>query len=440
MAATLRARPLRDDTPEDEPHPLSGGRSASSRGGMWIPLRGDSPRSEGRYPRNVIRRELLADAGIAAGVFALSLVIFAAGGAGGSETDSRSLDALGIALAAVAAFPLVARRGAPLAVFALTATASVVLTGLDYPPGPPLGPTAALFFLALDPAATRARPQLTAATVVGFLALHVTAAGIAQDKFPVVPLLFGALVWGGAWVIGDRVRQRRTRIAELEERALRAERETEREARLAAAEERTRIARDLHDSAGHAINVILVQAGAARLLQEQDPTRARAALETIEEVARETLGEIDQLVRALREDGSAVGGEVEPPPGLAALDTLAERHRASGLAVAVHVDGVQTQLAPGIDQAAYRILQEALTNAARHGGRRAEVEIAFGPGALELTVTNPTAHSATPAPRHGIIGMRERTALLQGSFEARADNGVFRVRARLPYSGGEQRR
>jgi signal transduction histidine kinase len=407
---------------------------------MRIPLRGDSPRADGRYPRNVTRRELLADAGIAAGVFALSLAIFAAGGAGGSETDARSLDALGVALAALASFPLLARRRAPLAVFALTAAASVALTGLDYPPGPPLGPTVALFFLGLDPAATRARPQLTAATVVGFFALHITAAGVAQDKFPVVPLLFGALVWGGAWVIGDRVRQRHARMAELEERAARAERETERERRLAAAEERTRIARDLHDSAGHAINVILVQAGAARLLQEQDPTRTRAALETIEEVARETLGEIDQLVRALREDGSAERGEVEPPPGLAALDTLAEHHRASGFAVSVHVDGARGQLAPGVDRAAYRILQEALTNAARHGDRSAEVEITFGRQALELTVSNPTAHGGTPAHGHGIVGMRERTALHGGSFEASADNGLFRVRARLPYGDGKRQR
>jgi signal transduction histidine kinase len=407
---------------------------------MGILLEGDSLRGAGRYPRSVTRKELLADAGIAAGVLALSLALLAAGGAGESETDARSLDALGVALAALGSFPLLARRRAPLAVFALTAAASVALTGLDYPPGPPLGPTVALFFLGLDPAATRARPQLTAATVAGFFALHVTAAGLAHDEFPLVPLLVGALVWGGAWVLGDRVRQRRARMAELEERALRAERESERERRLAAAEERTRIARDLHDSAGHAINVILVHAGAARLLQEQDPTRTRAALETIEEVARETVGEIDQLVRALREDGSAEGGEVEPPPGLAALDALAERHGASGLAVVVHVDGARRQLAPGVDRAAYRILQEALTNAARHGGGSAEVEVAFGRRALELTVTNPTSRDSTPAHGHGIVGMRERTALLGGSFEAGAGNGLFRVRARLPYSGGERQR
>jgi signal transduction histidine kinase len=396
-------------------------------------------RGAGRYPRIVNRKELLADAGIAVGVFALSLVLLTAG-TRDSATDARSLDAVGVALAALGAFPLLARRRAPLAVFALTAAANVALTGIDYPPGPPLGPTVALFFLGLDPTATRARPQLTAAVVAGFFAAHVTSAGLAQDEFPVIPLLAGTLVWGGAWVLGDRLRQRRARLTELVERALRAERETERERRLAAAEERTRIARDLHDSAGHAINVILVQAGAARLLQEQDPSRARAALETIEEVARETLAEIDQLVRVLRENGSSSGGEVEPPPGLAAVETLAERHRTSGLAVAVQLAGTRRHLAPAVDRAAYRILQEALTNAARHGGGSADVEIAFGRQALELTVTNPGAPSATPADGHGIVGMRERTALLGGTFEAVAVDGLFRIRARLPYNGEERQR
>ena len=157
--------------------------------------------------------------------------------------------------------------------FAFTAAASAVLNGLGYALGPPLGPTVALFFLALKPAETRAGLRLTAATVLGMFAIHVAAAGIGHDELPVVPLLFGTVVWGGAWVLGDRLRQRRARLGELVERVQRAERDTERERRLAAAEERTRIARDLHDSAGHAINVILVQAGAARLLQEQDPTR-----------------------------------------------------------------------------------------------------------------------------------------------------------------------
>lgn len=165
-----------------------------------------------------------------------------------------------------------------------------------------IAPRVALYFLALNPATTPARSWLTAATVaLAFVVLAYT--DRLDNSF--TPEFIGILSWAAVWIVGDWIRLRRERIAEYEERALRAEREAERERRLAVAEERTRIARDLHDSAGHAINVILVQAGAARLLSERDPERARQALETIEEVARETLGEIDQLVHALREGGLA---------------------------------------------------------------------------------------------------------------------------------------
>jgi signal transduction histidine kinase len=385
----------------------------------------------------VWRRESLFDAGIAAIVFALSLALLAA--RGDSAPDARNLDALGVLLAALSSLPLVARRRAPLAVFAVTAAASAVLNGLGYPPGPPLGPTVALYFLALSPERTRAPRWLIALVVIGLYVIHAGASGLAEDEFPTVPLLFGALVWGGAWVIGDRVRQRRARIVELEERALRAEREAERERRLAAAEERTRIARDLHDSAGHAINVILVQAGAARLLQEENPERSREALQTIEEVARETLGEIDQLVAALREDDlrEDADGRVEPHLGPAALDMLTARHRSAGLSVSFRERGSRRPLPPALDQAAYRILQEALTNAARHGDGSAEVEISFESSLLELGISNPIRLERVPGEAgHGLVGMRERAALLGGSVEAGASNGVFRVRARLPYGDG----
>jgi signal transduction histidine kinase len=374
----------------------------------------------------------LIDAGVAAAVFGLSLLLLAARDSDGAP-DERDLDLLGVALAALASLPLAARRRFPLGVFALTAGASVVLAGLGYPPGPPLGPTVALYFLAR----TRTPTWLTATVVVGFLAAHAGAVGLAEDAFPTVPILFGVLLWGGAWVVGDRVRLRRERVAELEERARRAEREAERERHLAAAQERTRIARDLHDSAGHAINVILVQAGAARLLGKQDPERSQAALETIEEVARETLGEIDQLVRALRDDDLAEAGErIDPPPGLAALETLADRHRSAGLAVSIRTHGTRRQLPQGLNQAAFRILQEALTNAARHGGGGAEVDITFGPTSLGLTVENPTRPGTSPGGAgNGIVGMRERAALLGGSLDAEASDGSFRVQARLPYGG-----
>jgi signal transduction histidine kinase len=381
-----------------------------------------------------MRSDRAIDIGIALGVFVLTVLMLASGGVS-SDEESRGLDFLGVVLAAASSLPLVARRRAPLAVFASCAAAAVALAALDYPPGPPIGSTVALYFVGLAGSRERGGGGLTAVVVFLFYVAHITAAGFGRDELPVIPALFGALVWGGAWVLGDRVRLRRERLAALEERTRQAERETERERRLAAAEERTRIARDLHDSAGHAINVILVQAGAARLLAEKDPAASRAAIATIESLARETLTEIDGLVRALREDEDRVA----TPIGLAALDTLVKRHHDAGLNVEVVVNGARRPVGPAVDQAAYRILQESLTNALRHGNGSANVALTYGADALEIGVTNPSAGDGPTAAGHGLVGMRERASLLGGSVSFESLNGVFRVRARLPYGGEEER-
>src|SRR6266508_2419969 len=408
---------------EELPCPPMGGHESSP---------GATPRDlrAGTFPKNVRavrRRQLLLDAVLAAAVFAFSLGVISHAG---FDRADRELDVLGGLLAALASWPLAARRLAPLPVFVLVTAATSALYGFRYGLGPPIAFAIALYSFAENRDETRPRVWTAAllTSLVVLLGPHLILGEFAPE------LLFGAVVWAAAWFAGDRARLRRERLAELEERALRAEREAERERRLAAAEERTRIARDLHDSAGHAINVILVQAGAARLLQDQDLDRSREALETIEEVARDTIGEIDQLVRALREDGSSEG--VEPPPGLAALDALTQRYRDSGLAVTVRVDGPRRPLAPAADQAAYRILQEALTNAALHGRGSAEVEIDFRSSMLEIAVTNPTAPDAIgrTGGGHGIIGMRERAHLLGGSVEVDAHGGRFRIGARLPYA------
>jgi signal transduction histidine kinase len=371
-------------------------------------------------------RKLLVDGLIAVVVLVFSLAAIARGG---FDDDGKGLDAVAVVLVALTAVPLVARRLAPLPIFAIVTAATATLYALRYGLGPPIGFAVALYTVAedRDRVDARLRRAALAASVALLLGPHLVRDGLAPELF------LGAGVWAAAWFAGDRSRLRQERIAELEDRARRAEREAERERRLAAAEERMRIARDLHDSAGHAISVILVQAGAARLLQERDPAGARAAIETVEDVARDTLGEIDQLVRALREDLPA--GEVEPPPGLAALDALAERSRASGLDLTLTVEGSRRPLSPAVDQAAYRILQEALTNAAWHGRGSAEVAIEFAPSSLEIAVTNPAASdsSARDGGGHGIVGMRERAQLLGGTLEAGADNGSFSVRARLPY-------
>jgi signal transduction histidine kinase len=267
-----------------------------------------------------------------------------------------------------------------------------------------------------------ARTRRLALLVGAMLAAHVAAGGVAHDHFPWVETLFGVLVWGTTWLVGERTRTRGERV--------------ERERRLAAAEERTRIARDLHDSAGHAINVILVHAGLGRLSAETDPAAAKRAFETIEEVARETVTEIDQMVHALREDADGV----EPPAGVAALEGLVQRHRAAGLDVATTVRGDVRALPPAVDRAAYRIVQEALTNAARHGAGSAALEVAFAPGALELTVANPIGRDRSArGDGHGVTGMRERASLLGGRLDAGLNEGRFQVRAHLPSPATEER-
>ena len=386
-------------------------------------------RSIRRHGRGAAAR----DTALALLAFALTLLLF-------DRAASRHLDPLGAVLAAFASFPLLARRRAPLAVFASTTAASATLSGLGYALGPPLGPTFALFSVAADER-TRAHVRSTALVVIGLFAAHVGATMAAHHGFPTSPILFGTLVWGGAWLTGDQLRQRRERLAVAEERVRQAEQATARERRLAAAEERTRIARDLHDSAAHAINVILVQAGAARLLQQTDPRAVTAALNTIEEVARETIGEIDNLVHGLRENGGP-DPTIEPPAGLAALETLAERYRAAGLAIEIRVEGARRPLPRRLDQAAYRIVQESLTNAARHGSGAAIVELRFGESDLELTISNPASAAADghgDGAGHGILGMRERAALLDGRLEAGPVGDGFEVHGFLPYAGVAER-
>ena len=398
-----------------------------------------SPEMTSKPAPPLTRSELRLDAAIAVVAFAMSLGLLAAGGTDIAE-GGGDVGLADVLLVALASLPLVARRLAPLAVFVLTAAASAALYGVADVAGPPIGPTVALYSLATSGDGSRARAQLTLAIVAAMLAVHVTAAGLADGRFPGPELLFGVLLWGGTWLAGDRARLRRERMVELEERALRAERDAERERRLAAAEERTRIARDLHDSAGHAINVILVHAGLGRLRTKDGPEDVREAFETIEEVARETVGEIDQLVGVLREDRAPTNGanDVEPPPGLASFEALLERHRAAGLEVTAKVSGERRPVSPGVDRGAYRILQEALTNAARHGVGSARVELAFDTTALDVTVANPVLQRKVGRPLgggHGMIGMRERAAGLGGSLDAGLRDGHFRVHARLPFAG-----
>jgi signal transduction histidine kinase len=379
----------------------------------------------------------LVDVAIAGGALAASRALVAHGGIAPAHEVSGDLSVPGAVLLACSAVPLVAWRLFPLGVFAVTAAAGVLLAGLGYGVDLLLGPAVAIYLLAASRDGEAPWTWRISAAVIAMFVVFVAVTATVQGRFPVLESLHTGLAWAVAWFAGERTRLRREQVAELGERALRAEREAERERLLAVAEERARIARDLHDSAGHAINVIAVRAGAARLRYRDDPERSLSALEAIEEVARQTVEEIDHIVGTLREQGSTDGG-VEAPPGLASLDSLIAHHSAAGLEVTLAADGQPRPLGGAADRAAYRILQEALTNAGRHGAGSARIELTFANAALDLTVTNPVVSdtdASRPGGGHGLIGMRERATLLGGELETERSNGVFRLRARIPYGG-----
>jgi signal transduction histidine kinase len=383
------------------------------------------------------------DVAMAGAALAGTLALLSHGGIRPSSDDSgvasTQLDLVGVLLAVCSTVPLVAWRRSPFGVFVVTAAATVLLVGLGYPLDLALGPAVALFLLAAHrPPQTRWNRHTTS-TAVGMLIAYVVAAAAAHGDVPGSYILHTGLAWAVAWFAGERTRLRHAHLADLRERAGRRERDAERERLLAVAQERARIARDLHDSAGHAISVIAVRAGAARLRHHEDPDRSLAALEAIEELARQTVDEIDHLVGRLREtsnsDPSDGDGSVETPPGLSSLDSLIARHTAAGLAVTLDAVGTPRPLSGPADQAVYRILQEALTNAARHGGGSARVELVFGDTAVDITVTNPVfvAHAPRPGGGHGLVGMRERAVLLGGELDIERDDGTFRTHARIPF-------
>lgn len=235
--------------------------------------------------------------------------------------------------------------------------------------------------------------------------------------------------WVIAWLVGALVR---SQSQNLEQR--RVERQ-QRDAR-AVAEERNRIARELHDVIGHSVSVMTVQASAVRRRLIEGQGVEREALETVERVGREALQEMRRMVGVLREDGGEP--DREPPPGLAQVDGLVEKVRASGLAVELTISGKPRPLPGGLDLTAFRLLQEGLTNTMRHAAapRRAEVDIIYGEAALELAVRDdggPTSSSAVPG--HGLLGMRERVAVYGGQLVARPRvGGGFELLATLPWS------
>lgn len=322
---------------------------------------------------------------------------------------------------ALVVLPVAFRRRSPIVCVCVQSACSLLVAA------PPTYAGAVALFIGYYSIGAYSRYRLAGLLVPVGMAVLLAAIGIPNGWNAILPAWMLTLFGGaGVWLAGNAVR-------DLEERTHRLERERELSAQVAVATERARIARELHDVVAHSVSVMVVQAGAARTLIERRPESATEALRLVEEQGRGALEELRRLLGLLSEaEGDAA---LAPAPGLDALPALAERVTAAGLPVELYVKG-RRPLTPGLDVTAYRIVQEALTNALKyaHGGR-AEVQIAMDAATLRIQVTNSAGHPVLGAPGAGLglLGMRERVALFGGELEAGAmTGGGFKVAARFP--------
>jgi signal transduction histidine kinase len=350
--------------------------------------------------------------------------------------DWRTPDALAYLLLAAGPAALLLRRRRPLGVLAVTVACGLAYAARTYPEGPSqVAIYPALWTVALT--VPRRRAWLAAAlTALAVLGAELFFYG--ETMFDGEPLYAAVTVFAAMWW-GEAVRARRAYVAELRDRAERAERTREEEARRRVDEERLRIARELHDVVSHTIGVISVQAGVAAHLLERRPDKAAESLAAIRQASDEALGELHAMLGVLRErDGDGGGTPLAPAPGLAELDALVAQAAGAGVEVQVSLEGAPRPLPAAVDLACYRVVQESLTNVVRHAGAsRAEITVRHDGGRVVVEVTDdgrgPNGSGNGTGSGQGIVGMRERARSLGGTLEAGPrPGGGFRVQAVLP--------
>jgi signal transduction histidine kinase len=337
---------------------------------------------------------------------------------------------------AVLMLPLFTRRWFP---FGAPAAYWILAAALSFVDGVLIPSIESLFLVGLASAALLgnlrdARKAWTGLAIVlpGITAVVYNIPGHTTAELILIPVEFGI-----AWAAGFALRERAQQAEAAETRAERAERERDAAARLAVAEERARIARELHDVVAHAVSVMVLQVGAVRHKLPDDLAEDRDALRGVERAGRTALTEMRRLLAAMRRDGDDI--EFAPQPGLDGLDALLQEVGRAGLPVELHVDGEPVPLPRGLDLSAYRIVQEGLTNALKHArATTAGVTVRYRPDELEIEVRdNGLGSATTDGLGHGLVGVRERVKIYGGEMTAEtAAEGGFVLSTRLPFSDG----
>lgn len=349
----------------------------------------------------------------------------------GRDIALRSVDEVEFAtlvVSVVAGGALYWRRRRPLIVLGVTIGATIVATVVSDPDAVGFAMLFALYGVGRHVADTRS--SYAGVTAVVTLAAIST---VAQQE-PLANIGAGMIFVAAIWYVGRRVRLRGVHLTLLQERAAQLEREQEETAVRAAAEERTRIARELHDVVAHRVTLMTVQAGAAKTVAADDPEAAVRAMGAVEQAGRQALGELRHLLGVLRPHAAAE--TTAPQPGLADIPHLVDQFRESGLAVSFSVDGQPVDLPAPLDLSIYRIVQEALTNVVKHAGPDAVADVGIrveGEHVVIEVSDDGLARAGMSGSGHGLVGMRERAHLLGGSLQAGPlPLGGFRVVARVP--------
>ena len=337
--------------------------------------------------------------------------------------------ALELLSAVLISLPLLWRRHFPIAVLALVFVGGMIDVASVAPRQAGFEPFVAELVVYYSLGAHEDERRSIVAFVASIVFGAIPAAYLHETVGSVAPSLVFSLA---AWLIGLIIRSWRNRAAALERANRELELQRELQAEAAVAVERGRIARELHDVIAHNVSMIVVQAGAAARVLEGAQPHVRSALEAIETTGRDTVDEMRRLLGVLREDSN--GALLAPQPGLADLEQLIANVRDAGLPVELRVEGEAMPLPPALDLTAYRIAQEALTNALKHAGpARAELVLRYESGAVEIEVCDTgTGSGSGGGTGHGLVGMRERAALWGGRIEAGRAGDGWRVRAWLP--------
>jgi signal transduction histidine kinase len=384
-------------------------------------------------------RTLLHDTGLAVLLASGSLVFYllydqAAWEAQWQLSEIHAPDLLGSLLVALSAAPVAVRRRWPLAALSVCVAIDTLIDASGYSVGR-IG--IASLVLLYSVAARRGLAMSMAGLLMALLA-YLTGSLAGSSTLSVPSHVLVVFVFTAAWGLGRTIRLRRAYLDELRDRADRLERAKEADSRAVRAEERSRIARELHDVIAHHVSVMTVQAAAARKVLRRDADLAGEALTAVEDTGRKAMAEMRAMVSVLRAGSPA---ELGPQPGMSALPALVEQMREAGLPTRLDVVGRPPQLPAGIDLAAYRLVQEALTNSLRHAGPHASAVVGVRclPEGLEVSVRDDGRGPMGPVKQtgHGLAGIRERVALYGGILSiGPLPGGGFEVHATFPLKDG----